>query len=98
MKLAIVEILQQEGYVAGFEKLDDAHQGKIRVRLKYDREGVQAISGLERVSRPGRRIYRGKHEIPKVLGGLGITIVSTVTGSPFERAMTPRTSCGMVQK
>jgi len=80
MKLAIVEILRQEGYVDGFEKIEDERQGKIRIQLKYDSDGQQAISGLERVSRPGRRVYRGKHEIPRVLGGLGITIVSTPKG------------------
>lgn len=80
MKLAIVEILRQEGYVDGFEKIEDERQGKIRIQLRYDSDGQQAISGLERVSRPGRRVYRGKHEIPRVLGGLGITIVSTPKG------------------
>ncbi len=80
MKLAIVKILKEEGYVDDFEQLAEGHQGVIRVQLKYGKGGEWAITGLERVSRPGRRIYRGKDEIPKVLGGLGITILSTPKG------------------
>lgn len=80
MKLAIVEILRDEGFVEDFARVDDELQGKIRIELKYAVDGERAITGLERVSKPGRRVYRGKDEIPKVLGGLGITIVSTPRG------------------
>jgi small subunit ribosomal protein S8 len=80
MKLAIVKILKDEGYVDGFEKIEGEHQGSIQIQLKYRSDGSRAITGLERVSKPGRRIYRGKAEIPPVLGGLGITIVSTPKG------------------
>ena len=80
MKTSIVKILSDEGYVSGYEVLDEGPQGTIRVDLKYHRDGEKAIAGLRRVSRPGRRVYCGKDEIPKVLGGLGITIVSTPRG------------------
>ena len=80
MKLEIVKILEQEGYILGHDEVENEWQGVIRVRLKYGRDGQQAISGLKRVSSPGRRVYCGKDEIPKVLDGLGITIVSTSQG------------------
>lgn len=80
MKLEIVKILKDEGYVENFKIVEDAHQGKIAIDLKYGHEGRRAITGLERVSKPGRRIYRGKDEIPDVLNGLGITILSTSKG------------------
>ena len=80
MKLEIVKILKDEGYVDNFKVVEDAHQGQISIDLKYGHEGRRAITGLERVSKPGRRIYRGKDEIPDVLNGLGITIISTSKG------------------
>ena len=80
MKLEIVKILKDEGYVDNFKIVEDAHQGLIAIDLRYGQEGRRAITGLERVSKPGRRIYRGKDEIPDVLNGLGITILSTSKG------------------
>ena len=80
MKTSIVKILADEGYVSGYEVVEEGPQGTIRVQLKYLRSGEKAIAGLERVSRPGRRVYCGKDEIPKVLGGLGVCIVSTSKG------------------
>ena len=80
MKVEIVKILKDEGYVDGFELQDSPPQGVITVHLKYQTNGTKAITGLERVSRPGRRVYRGKDEIPRVLNGLGITIMSTSRG------------------
>jgi small subunit ribosomal protein S8 len=80
MKLAIVKILRQEGYIEDFELDEATGHGLISIRLKYATGGRKAITGLERVSRPGRRIYRGKDEIPNVLDGLGITILSTSKG------------------
>ena len=76
MKLEIVKILKDEGYVDNFKVVEGAHQGQIAIDLKYGQEGRRAITGLERVSKPGRRIYRGKDEIPDVLNGLGITIIN----------------------
>jgi len=80
MKVEIVKILQDEGYIEGFDVEDDSLQGVIKVLLKYGNEGDAAIAGLQRVSKPGRRVYCGKAEIPKVLNGLGITILSTSRG------------------
>jgi small subunit ribosomal protein S8 len=80
MKMGIVKILKDEGYVADFEHVDNDRQGLIRIDLKYLGAGKAAIHGMERVSRPGRRIYRGKNDIPKVLNGLGVVIVSTPAG------------------
>lgn len=84
MKLALAEILKEEGYIEKFDVDAEAHiQGMLRVYLKYvgeRRERRPVITGLERVSRPGRRVYAGKMEIPRVLSGLGVTIVSTPKG------------------
>ena len=80
LKLEIVKIMKNEGYIVDFESIDDPVQGKIRITLKYLDTGAAAIRGIERVSRPGRRIYRGKNDIPKVLNGLGVVIVSTPQG------------------
>ena len=80
MKLEIVKILKDEGYVDGFDRRDDDLQGTISIELRYVGEGGRSIQGLQRVSRPGRRVYCGKDEIPRVLNGLGVTIVSTSKG------------------
>ena len=79
MKVEIVRILKSEGYVEDYVVADDAWQGAITIDLRYV-DGQKAITGLERVSRPGRRVYCGKGEIPSVLNGLGVTILSTSQG------------------
>jgi len=89
MKVEITKILKDEGYIDNFKVAEDERQGILRVNLKYGSAGEKAITGLERVSRPGRRVYCGKDEIPRVLGGMGITILSTpkgvLTGSTCRR-------------
>lgn len=80
MKVAIVTILKDEGFIDNFKIVEDERQGVLRVLLKYGPSGERAITGLERVSKPGRRVYCGKDGIPKVLGGLGLTILSTPKG------------------
>jgi small subunit ribosomal protein S8 len=89
MKVEIAKILVEEGYLDDWAMDDEGPQGWITVNLKYARSGDRAITGLERVSRPGRRVYCGKDEIPQVLNGMGITIVSTsrgvMTGSSCRR-------------
>jgi small subunit ribosomal protein S8 len=80
LKLEIARILKGEGYIDDFKAIEQGPQGAIRIALKYGPGGEGAISGLERVSRPGRRVYCGKGEIPTVLGGLGINILSTPKG------------------
>src|SRR5262245_37691669 len=80
IKLAILKILQEEGYIEGFESLEAGPSRKVQVRLRYGASGQKSITGVERVSRPGRRVYCKKGEIPTVLDGLGITILSTPKG------------------
>ncbi|MEW5807249.1 MAG: 30S ribosomal protein S8 [Acidobacteriota bacterium] len=80
MKIEIVKILKEEGYIENFKIVDDGKQGLIEVFLKYFSDGKPVISGIERISRPGRRVYFGKDDVPRVLGGYGITIVSTSRG------------------
>lgn len=85
MKRAIAEILVNEGYVKSFEEIKDEKQGIIRVTLKYDENGNRVISGLKRISKPGLRIYASKDELPKVLNGLGIALISTSKGIKTDK-------------
>ena len=80
MKKAIAQILREEGYIKNFQLIDDGTQGVIRITLKYGAGKEKVISGLRRVSKPGLRVYAGADELPKVLRGLGIAIVSTSKG------------------
>ena len=80
MKKAIAEILLEEGYIKSFQLIDDGTQGIIRVTLKYLPGKEKAIQGLRRVSKPGLRVYAGAEELPRVLRGLGIAIISTSKG------------------
>ena len=80
MKKAITKILLDEGYIKGFQVIDDSKQGIIRITLKYGENKAKVISGIKRVSRPGLRIYSGVEELPRVLKGLGIAIISTSKG------------------
>ena len=81
MKLAIADILVKEGYVAKYDLVEDGTAKNIRITLKYGKDkNEKIISGLKRISKPGLRVYAGKDELPKVLGGLGIAIVSTNKG------------------
>ena len=81
MKKAIAQILLDEGYIKNFQTINDGTQGVIRITLKYVQPGNEkAITGLRRVSKPGLRVYAGAEELPRVLRGLGIAIVSTSKG------------------
>jgi small subunit ribosomal protein S8 len=82
LKVEVAKILKSEGFVSNYKVVeeDGRPQATLRVYLKYSEDGEPVIHGIERVSRPGRRVYRGKEEIPKVLGGLGLAIVSTSRG------------------
>ena len=80
MKKTIAQILVDEGYIKSFEEIEDGKQGIIRVTLKYEENGNRVISGLKRISKPGLRVYANKEEIPEVLNGLGIAILSTPKG------------------
>ncbi len=83
-KEAIANVLQDEGYITGFAVTGEGAGKELTVELKYF-EGVPVIERIERASRPGLRIYRGKDELPKVLGGLGVAIVSTSAGVMSDR-------------
>ncbi len=79
-KKAIANILLDEGYIKSYDIIDDGKQGLIRIVLKYDRNKQNVIQGIKRISKPGLRVYVQKNDIPKVLGGLGIAIISTSQG------------------
>ena len=80
MKKAIADILKEEGYIANYQIVEDGKQGIIRITLKYGRGKQRVIQGLRRISKPGLRIYSNCEEMPKVMNGLGIAIVSTSKG------------------
>ena len=80
IKKSIAEILSNEGYIKGYQVIEDGKQGIIRVALKYGANKTKVIRGLKRVSKPGLRIYAGYEDMPKVMNGLGIAIVSTSKG------------------
>lgn len=85
IKRSIADILKREGYVRDFAWIDDGRQGTIRVYLKYGPEKESVINGVKRISRPGLRVYAKKEDIPRVLGGLGIAILSTPGGIVTDR-------------
>lgn len=84
-KVAIAQILKDEGYIQDFQVLKEGPQGTLRIFLKYGPNKERIISGLKRISKPGLRIYVNKHEIPRVLGGLGVAIISTSKGIMPDR-------------
>ena len=85
MKTAIAEILFKEGYIKSFELISNENQGIIRITLKYDEKGTRVIDGIKRISKPGLRVYAGKEELPRVLNGLGIAILSTSKGLKTDK-------------
>ena len=86
MKLAIADILLNEGYIKSFEEIKvENNQGIIRITLKYDEKGSRVIDGLKRISKPGLRVYASKDELPKVLNGLGIALISTSKGIKTDK-------------
>jgi len=80
IKKEIARILLEEGFVRGYDVIEDGKQGIIRIQLKYGQAGERVISGLKRISKPGMRVYAANQEIPKVLNGLGISVISTSKG------------------
>ncbi len=85
MKKAIAGILLKEGFIKGYEYKDEGPQGVIRITLKYGDKDMSIVNGLKRISKPGLRVYANKDELPKVLGGLGIAIISTSKGVMTDR-------------
>lgn len=85
MKKAIAQILLDEGYIKSVDYIDDGLQGQIKIALKYAQGKESVIKGLKRISKPGLRVYARNDEIPKVLGGLGIAIISTSKGVMVDK-------------
>src|SRR5215218_8711096 len=81
----IAQVLQDEGYIDSYDVIDDAQQGQIRVKLKYSMAGEKVIHEIDRASKPGRRIYRGVGDLPRILNGMGIAVVSTSKGVMSDR-------------
>jgi small subunit ribosomal protein S8 len=80
MKKSIAGILADEGYIKGFDVIDDSKQGILRIQMKYGADKERVISGIKKISKPGLKVYAKSDEVPKVLGGLGIAIISTSNG------------------
>src|SRR5512135_2376674 len=85
LKLEIARVLKDEGYIKNFKLLKDRKQGIVRVYMKYSPDELRVINGLKRVSSPGNRVYVGADEIPRVMGGLGVAILSTSKGVMADR-------------
>ena len=80
IKKELARILLEEGFIKGYDVIEDGKQGLIRLQLKYGKNGEKVITGLKRISKPGMRVYADNHSVPKVLNGLGISIISTSKG------------------
>lgn len=85
IKVAIAQLLVEEGYIKGYDVIEDDKQGIIRIQLKYSAENSRIITGIKRISKPGLRVYARNNEIPRVLGGLGIAMISTSKGIMSDR-------------
>lgn len=98
LKEALAGILQREGYITGFEVLDDSSRPgrQLKIVLKYSHDRKRTISGLKRVSKPGLRVYMGSDSVPRVLGGMGISILSTNQGLMTDREARKRRVGGEV--
>ena len=83
--LGIAQVLKDEGYIEDYDSIDDKTQGQIRVKLKYALNGDKVIHAIDRESKPGCRVYRGVGDLPKVLNGMGIVVVSTSKGVMSDR-------------
>ncbi len=92
--VGIADVLKEEGYIKGFDRVDDGKQGIIRIDLKYTPEGRSVIEEIKRVSKPGRRIYSSVEKLPHVLNGLGIMIVSTSKGVMSDKSCREGDICG----
>lgn len=85
MKISLAKILKEEGFIKNYKVIKDTRQGILRVYLKYNEQQQSLIHGLRRVSKPGRRVYAGNEELPKVQGGLGVAVISTSKGVITDR-------------
>lgn len=80
IKESIADILKKEGYISGFEKIEDNKQGMLKISMKYGEDRAKVISGIKKISKPGLKVYAKADQIPRVLGGLGIAVISTSKG------------------
>lgn len=80
IKKELARILLEEGFIKGYDVIEDGKQGLIRLQLKYGKNGEKVITGIKRISKPGMRVYADSHSVPRVLNGLGISIISTSKG------------------
>jgi small subunit ribosomal protein S8 len=96
LKLELARVLKEEGYIKNFKLLKDRKQGIVRVYMKYSPEEFRVINGLKRVSRPGNRVYVGADDIPRVMGGLGVAIISTSRGVMVDRVSRQRNIGGEI--
>lgn len=80
LKRAVAQVLREEGFIDGIQVVEDGPGQTLRLTLKYGPERKRVITGLRRISRPGRRVYTGKEDVPRVLGGLGVAVLSTSRG------------------
>ncbi len=85
LKMEILNVLKQEGYITDFERIDDGVQGTLRISLKYLANDERVVRGLKKISKPGLRVYAKTDDLPKVLNGLGIAIISTSKGIMTDR-------------
>ena len=85
MKTALAKVLLRERFINNFKTIEDTKQGVLRIYLKYTNDETPVITGIKRVSKPGRRVYVGKARIPRVMGGLGVSVVSTSRGLMTDR-------------
>ena len=86
IKIAVAQILKDEGFIRDYDTQQDGKQGKLRVSLKYGPNREKVITGIKRISKPGLRVYAKKEQLPRVLGGLGIAIISTSKGIMSDKA------------
>lgn len=86
VKEEIATVLKNEGFIKDYQRIAEGPQGVLRLYLKYGKDGQKVISGLKRISKPGLRVYAKKDEIPKVLGGLGMAVISTSKGIMTDKA------------
>ena len=86
LKVEIARTLKDEGYIGGYKVAEEGKKKVLRIALRYGSDGASVISAIERASKPGRRVYRGSREIPRVLGGLGISILTTPQGVMTDKA------------
>ena len=80
IKESIADILKEEGYISGFEKIEDNKQGMLKISMKYGEDRAKVINGIKKISKPGLKVYAKADQIPRVLGGLGIAVISTSKG------------------